>query len=96
MVQNPEQYNQILQSWESSDECSSDDDDPNANVSITAKMTTTYKIQAAERQKEEEIAAQEAMEDAAQQEAMENDMMMQNEMEAEMDMAMNDLGDQPD
>lgn len=36
------------------------------------------------------------MEDAAQQEAMENDMMMQNEMEAEMDMAMNDLGDQPD
>ena len=36
------------------------------------------------------------MEDAAQQEAMENDLMMQNEMEAEIDMAMNDLGDQPD
>ena len=36
------------------------------------------------------------MEEVAAQEAMENDLMMQNEMEAEIDMAMNDLGDQPD
>ena len=60
------------------------------------KKRLSINIQAQERQKEEEIAAQEAMEDAAQQEAMENDLMMQNEMEAEIDMAMNDLGDQPD
>ena len=36
--QNPDQYNQIIQSWESSDECESDDDDPaKANVSLYYK-----------------------------------------------------------
>ena len=37
--QNPDQYNQIIQSWESSDECESDDDDPaKANVSLYYKL----------------------------------------------------------
>ena len=45
-----------------------------------------------DREKEEEIAAQEAQEDAAQQE-MENDLMMQNEMDAEIDMALNDAAE---
>ena len=94
IIKNPEQYNQIRQSWESSDECSSDDDDPNANVSDVDKNIKTHDTQAVERQKEEEIFAQEAMEYAAQREAMENDMMMQNELEAEMNMVMNDIGDQ--
>ena len=45
-----------------------------------------------DREKEEEIAAQEAQDDAAQQE-MENDLMMQNEMDAEIDMAMNEAAE---
>jgi hypothetical protein len=45
-----------------------------------------------DREKEEEIAAQEAQDDAAQQE-MENDLMMQNEMDAEIDMALNDAAE---
>ena len=40
-LKNPDQYNQIIQSWESSDECESDDDDPaKANVSSYCNIST--------------------------------------------------------
>ena len=95
-------FNEVLSSWSSSEEEDGHDHDEDRDqvlkkpyqyyFSITIffdclYLTNSFKT---DRDKEqEEIAAQEAQEEMAQQE-MDNDLCMQNEIDAEIDMTMNE------
>lgn len=85
-------FNEVLSSWSSSEEEDGNDHDEDRDqvipkISYSIIYCLWFKT---DRDKEqEEIAAQEAQEEMAQQE-MDNDLCMQNEIDAEIDMTMNE------